>query len=79
MSPLMIKIALSYYTSTDGYKGVSLGSPAYTEAIGSFVADGMLVDSDRVEGELMGTKKLEAFCEHLCTIPLPVHQWVIPT
>ena len=43
MSPLKIKILLSFHCSPDGYRGQSYGSPAYHDAMRDFVSDGLLL------------------------------------
>jgi hypothetical protein len=81
-SPLMIEIALYYHCapSNVGDYGEDDGrhtAPAVIEVCEYFKSRGLL----RAAGDrkYTRTRGLEVYVDGLCSVPLPVQQWVIPT
>lgn len=83
MTPLEIDMALWYHCRPGDYdKGNgdnNYHAPAVQAALKDFVSAGLLglcpAGSERA---YYGTPALEVYVDALCSVPLPVQQWVIP-
>lgn len=84
MTPLEITIALFYRCRAGDY-GKDNGdnnynAPAVQSALKGFVDTGLLALSPAgCEATYYATPALEVYVEALCSVPLPVQKWVIPT
>lgn len=81
MTPLEIEIAIHYATKSGDYRDGDFSAKSVTSAIHWFANEGM-IELCRVGPECQkyqATDKLKFFVDHLCTIPLPVCSWSIPT
>lgn len=84
MTPLELEIAIHYATKAGDYRGGDFSEKAVCEAMYFLRTEGMLDQFDNVKNpmeaqKLQATDKLKFFVNHLCTIPLPICSWSIPT
>ena len=83
MTPLEISIALWYHCRNGDFGRFSgdnnYDSPAVQSAFKSFVNRGLLVlNAAPNDCIYRGTPALKVYVDALCSVPLPVQQWVIP-
>lgn len=77
MTPLEISILLHYHVSPVDYRNGDFSAPAVRNAIDEFRRDGFLAEA--VETYYHITDKGRFYVEALCSVPLPVATWVIPS
>lgn len=78
MTPYEIRIMLHYETMNDDYEGS--GEPILPVVLASFVADGLLTESDNrsiAKRRYSITEKGRAYCVALESVPLPIQRWEI--
>lgn len=83
VSPLQIKILLHYWACLDDFNEGDFFPPAIREAIDYFVSLGLLISGPEREHhewvKYHGNREaLSLYVEELCSVPIPVKQWVIP-
>lgn len=81
MTPLEIEILLHYLTRVVDYRdGDYLNAPAVIEALDNFVREDMLKPIDGKHGaKFRLLPRAVAFIGHICSLPLPVMKWEMPT
>ncbi len=80
VSPLIISIAIWYYTRPGDYNGDdNYNAPAVQAGIKLLCDNGLLVVSDLVIGQnYIATEGLAVWITALCNIPFPIQIWAIP-
>jgi len=73
MSPYQINILLHYHACADDYKD---SAPILPSTIVEFMEMGLLEEHPDEYGRYKPTDKLHCYCEKLCSIEMPVQQWV---
>lgn len=82
VSPLEISIALHYHCRVDDYGrhngDNNFDAPAVVDTLARFVEAGLLtVDQDGIPS-YRATPGLAVWVDAICSVPLPVQQWIIP-
>lgn len=76
MTPIGIKILLHYWCSPDQFRDGDFSPPVVSELLSDFVDAGLLKGNPRDGYE--PTEALGVYVEAVCSVPLPMQQWIIP-
>lgn len=77
MTPLQIEILMHYHCRANDYRDGDFSASAVREAIDGFRGAGLLKDSGR--GRIYEPSDgVSLYVEAICSVPLPVQQWVMP-
>lgn len=79
MTPLKVEILLHYWYSPEDYDPERIGFPAQQEAIGEFVAAGLIREnlpgsSPRYTGN---SDALRVYVEAILAVPVPHQEWIL--
>lgn len=77
MSPFEIGILLHYYGCASDHPYMNNKPPIFDDTMREFVKDGLLEHGATENPQYVGTKKLAAYVEYLCSVQLPEQIWIV--